>query len=354
MSGRIIRSTAPVRIADNGGWTDTWFARHGRVLNIAVTPGVDVTLEPVSRDLADATVTLRLRHPDLEYAYEPRSGVGGHNRLLEAAIDLMGIPDAVAVRVDIASEVPSGASTGTSASVTVALLAALARLHGRTPTSMEVAMAAHHVEMNILGWQCGVQDQLAAAFGGINYISIDKFPAATVEQLALRPALLHQLEERLVLVFLGASHQSAEVHRMVIEELEHEGETSPRLEVLRRCATEARDALLAGDLDAFGRSLSCNTEAQARLHPALVGDAAQRVIETAAAHGASGWKVNGAGGDGGSVTILRGSDARGDRRLLEAITGAVPAATAIPVTLSPHGVRTMVLPSRDGAPGSPW
>jgi D-glycero-alpha-D-manno-heptose-7-phosphate kinase len=135
---------------------------------------------------------------------------------------------------------------------------------------------------------------------------------------------------------------------MVIEELEHEGETSPRLEALRRCATDARDALLAGDLDAFGTSLSCNTEAQARLHPELVSEAAQRVIQTAAAHGASGWKVNGAGGDGGSVTILRGSGEPVDRRMLEAITEMVPAARAIPVTLSPHGVQTIGRPSRRG------
>jgi D-glycero-alpha-D-manno-heptose-7-phosphate kinase len=346
MSGGIIRSTAPVRIADNGGWTDTWFARHGQVLNIAVTPGVDITLEHFNRDCADATVTLRLKNPDLEYTYEPGSGVGGHNRLLEAAIDLIGIPDAVAVRIDIVSDVPSGASTGTSASVTVALLAALARLHGRTPSSMDLAMAAHHVEMDILGWQCGVQDQLAAAFGGVNFISIDRFPAARVEQLALPPDLLRQLEERLLLVFLGASHQSAKVHRMVIEELEHEGEASPRLEVLRRCATDARGALLAGDLDAFGKSLSCNTEAQARLHPALIGEAAQRVIDAAAAHGASGWKVNGAGGDGGSVTILCGSGALVGQRMCEAIADVIPASKSIPVTLSPHGAQAIELPVR--------
>ena len=33
---RIINSVAPMRICDNGGWTDTWFARYGKVFNIAV------------------------------------------------------------------------------------------------------------------------------------------------------------------------------------------------------------------------------------------------------------------------------------------------------------------------------
>jgi len=36
---RVIRAEAPVRICDLGGWTDTWFAEHGAVCSIAVTPG---------------------------------------------------------------------------------------------------------------------------------------------------------------------------------------------------------------------------------------------------------------------------------------------------------------------------
>ena len=31
-------SLAPIRIFDLGGWSNTWFAKHGAVLNIAVSP----------------------------------------------------------------------------------------------------------------------------------------------------------------------------------------------------------------------------------------------------------------------------------------------------------------------------
>ena len=37
---RMIEVSVPVRICDIGGWTDTWFGGPGRVVNIAVTPGV--------------------------------------------------------------------------------------------------------------------------------------------------------------------------------------------------------------------------------------------------------------------------------------------------------------------------
>ena len=39
---RILNAVAPIRICDLGGWTDTWFAEHGKVFNIGVHPGVEV------------------------------------------------------------------------------------------------------------------------------------------------------------------------------------------------------------------------------------------------------------------------------------------------------------------------
>ena len=33
---RIINAVAPIRICDNGGWTDTWFAGRGKVFNICL------------------------------------------------------------------------------------------------------------------------------------------------------------------------------------------------------------------------------------------------------------------------------------------------------------------------------
>jgi D-glycero-alpha-D-manno-heptose-7-phosphate kinase len=34
----ILNGVAPIRICDLGGWTDTWFAGHGAIVNIGVYP----------------------------------------------------------------------------------------------------------------------------------------------------------------------------------------------------------------------------------------------------------------------------------------------------------------------------
>ena len=65
-----------------------------------------------------------------------------------------------------------------------------------------------------------------------------------------------------------------------------------------------RIALLASDIAALGQAFIGNTEGQCTLHPDLIDPVAQQIIELAQSQHALGWKVNGAGGLGGSMTLL--------------------------------------------------
>jgi D-glycero-alpha-D-manno-heptose-7-phosphate kinase len=291
---RVINSVAPIRIADNGGWTDTWFAGHGAIFNIGVYPYAEVQIAVYSFQGGPGRIVIQAENYGDRYEIDASSARWDRHPLLEAAISSMNVPDDLAVEVTIFSEAPAGASTGTSAAVSVALIGALDRLTPGRMTAHEVAYAAHHVEMDILGLQCGIQDQLCSAYGGINYIEMHRFPHATVSPIQIPNATWWELERRLALVYFGRSHDSSEVHKMVIRELEHAGPDSPKIQALRLTAPKSRDALFAADFGALGRAMIENTEAQAQLHPELVSDDARRVIEIARAHGAVGWKVNGA------------------------------------------------------------
>ena len=133
--------------------------------------------------------------------------------------------------------------------------------------------------------------------------------------------------------------RTSQVHEMVIRGLENAGPDNPKLEALRLTAKQARDAVYDGDLGALGASMTANTEGQADLNEALVSSDARAIIEIARAHGALGWKVNGAGGDGGSLTLLAGPSMSGKRAMLRAIEQANPLFQNIPVYLSRHGLR---------------
>jgi len=75
------------------------------------------------------------------------------------------------------------------------------------------------------------------------------------------------------------------------------------------------------------------TRAQATLHPMLINPLARQAIEVAAKHGALGWKINGAGGPGGSLSIISGGPTEKLRAVLETEMGL----KALPLSPSPDG-----------------
>jgi D-glycero-alpha-D-manno-heptose-7-phosphate kinase len=301
----IVKAWAPNRILDFGGWTDTWFAQRGAVLNFAVDlyaqavvstrarPGVSITAE-------DFGETVEIVSPG-DAAYD------GKHDLLKAAVNVMGID-----RVDayVYSDVPAGCGTGSSAAVSVALLGALALLTGRYYRPHEIARLAHELETKELKIESGVQDQIAAAVGGIGYHSIEPYPAVSTSPIRLRPEVVWELESRLLLVYTGERHLSSDVHRKVIGDYQAgREETVAAMEILRATPGKAAMALWQGDLNAFAEVMNENNAAQKRLHPDISTPQIEEIERLAAAEGAVGFKINGAGG-GGSVCVLCETDRR--------------------------------------------
>jgi len=336
---RIINSVAPIRICDNGGWTDTWFAEYGKIFNIGVYPYAEVQIEVYPRNDQEERVVIYAENYGERYVRRLKKTTWDRHPLLEAAIERMGVPDDIAIQVAIFCEAPAGASTGTSAAVTVALVGALDCLTPGRLTPHEVAYVAQSIETEMLKQQCGIQDQLCAAYGGINYIEMFQYPHASVSQIQVPDPIWWELERRLALIYLGKSHHSSQVHEKVIRYLEDAGPTAKQLEALRATAEPSRDALYAGDFVALGQAMIQNTEAQRNLHPDLINPDADRVIEVAQAHGAWGWKVNGAGGEGGSLTILSGPLSHVKRAMIREIEQESSLFQNIPIYLSRFGLR---------------
>ena len=331
-----VRVRAPVRVLDAGGWTDTWFAGHGAVCHLAVDPGVEISARRHEATGWGPIGTVDLHVPAFGDRYRfALDQPPGRHPLVEAALRHWALPGFRGA-VTVASSVPPGSGLGTSASVLVALIAALRALAGDTLDPEVVARAAHDVETVDLGLQSGVQDQIAAAHGGSNLLTIDPYPEVKVHPLGLTPATWDALAARIVTVYLGSPHRSSALHEAVIAHLQGSG-AETLLAPLRTAARQAAFALVAGRLDAYGEAMTANTAAQAALHPALVSPLAQVVLDVAKRHGADGGKVNGAGGDGGTVTIV-GPDDPGD--LVKAL-GSIPGLTVLPLRPAREGARIM-------------
>ncbi len=335
---RLIHGRAPLRINDIGGWTDTWFAGRGRVLNLAVGPPVEIQIKARKEPAKNKKrVTLIAENYGERFSFDPENPSSSPHPLLQQAVSLAGVPEGLSLEVSLFSPVPPGISVGTSAAVTVAVIGALSYLKGEILPPKKLASLAQKVETERLKQQCGIQDQLCAAFGGPLFIQMEKYPQSRVKKLWLHPDIQAELNRRLALIYLGRPHLSTSLHETIIRRLERKEASFRPLRQMARLVEEAREALVKGDLEAYGKIMVENNEWQRRLGADLIPAEADEVISVAKQYRASGWKVNGAGGPGGSLTILGAADDSLRRQMLSAIKKLGRGITPLPIYLSTEG-----------------
>lgn len=306
-----VHASAPVRTADVGGWTDTWFAGTGLVCNIAIEHRAEVTVgvDPAG----DPQVRLRIEMTGEDYMFAADATPGRH-QIIEGAI--AALAPRGACTIDIADSIEAGSGLGTSATVMVALVAALT-VAGRGAVSPGAVAAAAHRFETATGKQSGVQDHWAAAYGGVNLLQV-AYPAVERSAIGLGATVLEHLDSRLHTVWFGQPHASSALHEEVIARLETVG-APIALEQMRTAAATAAQALRHGDLAGYGAALTANHEAIRLLHAGLISTDSDELTALATAHGARGWKVNGAGGSGGSMVVLGPDDPVADEALRRAI-----------------------------------
>lgn len=296
----MIFSRAPVRINDIGGWTDTWFFPKGAVFNFCVDLYSNVRIiENKSNKINIISENLDLSTEIKNYRKIEYNGILD---LLKAAVKRMKIESGLDIFVRADS--PPGCGTGTSASVAVALIAALARYSQKNLVPHEIAEIAHKLETEELKMESGVQDQFAAAYGGINFMEID-YPSVKISNVKIERQRICELESRLILVYLS-SRSSSEMHKAVIENYKkRDQDTLKSFEIIKNCAYEMKKAINSTNFDEIADIMNRNWDAQKNLHSLMVNSIIEKTEKIANENGAIGFKVNGAGG-GGSATILAG------------------------------------------------
>ncbi len=293
----IVRS--PVRISFGGGGTDLpcYYEKYGgAVLSAAInkyfytilTKRADDKVQVISSDLRiietwEDITSMNVKGGELEIPLAVMQELGQHT----------------AVNLFLASEIPPGTGLGSSASVCVNILKAFSAYLQKPFTKYELAEKAFHIARNVLELPIGKQDEYAASFGGLNYISFDTDGRTSVVPVALAPDVLRELQTKLMLFFTGASHNSWSI--LKAQEQAARQAAGPAVASLRQIhgfAREMQSALLKGKLREFGCLLDQGWQAKRKLSDEISNSRIDSLYELARQSGALGGKITGAGGGG--------------------------------------------------------
>jgi len=220
--------------------------------------------------------------------------------LIFAVADAFGV-DGVQIR--IASSSPPRSALGGSSVAAVALVAALT--HAAAPQAArrvnrrQVALLAQRIEGAAAGVACGLQDQLAAAFGGINawYWSHRRGPGGFRRRRLAAPGGIEALNRCFLVAYGGNPHVSQDINGRWVQAFRRGGD---QRELWRRIAALTHDFIDAwarGDLEAAGEVLNSDTRLRCQMTPEVLDEAGQRLVEAAVEAGC-GARFAGAGGGG--------------------------------------------------------
>ncbi len=310
---------APVRVSFGGGGTDlaAYYAHFGglvvstaitRYCSAVVCPSVDGSIRIHSADYRTWEMYPRGEIPQVEGILSlPKAAIA---RFADLGLRKKGVD------LYLFSEVPPGSGLGSSSAMAVALVRALAAHLGLLLSAMEVAELACSLEIELLRMPIGKQDQYASACGGLNTITFTA-NGVYVEPLVLRKNVLASLQSSLLLFSTGQTHNSASVLDQQRRDTQTKPEVIRSLHQIKLLALEMREALLAGNLERFGRLLDLGWQEKRRLSKNVSTTAIDCYYETARGAGALGGKIVGAGGGG---YLLLYCPIHGQRRLRESMT----------------------------------
>lgn len=194
------------------------------------------------------------------------------------------------------ADLPARTGLGTSSSFSVGLLNAFYKLQGVDKTKRELADDAIYLERTLCKEDGGVQDQIAAAFGGFNRIdfSADGYKVTPIDIPQERKDALNG---NLMLFYTGLSRYSFHVQKST--KLMLGKRTSELLEILKM-VDEAEKILVNPhtSLDDFGLMLNETWLLKRSISDSISNSLIDELYIKALGAGALGGKLLGAGGGG--------------------------------------------------------
>lgn len=206
------------------------------------------------------------------------------------------------IRLTYEADLPARSGLGTSSSFAVGMLNAFYALKGKYADKRKLADDAIYLERVLCKESGGIQDQIAASFGGFNKISFNA-DGYTVSPVIISPERKLRLNDNLMLFFTGFSRFSSDIQ--VEAEKSLKSKEAQLLEMLQ-LVDEAEQVLTSKtDLTEFGKLLDYTWKLKRGITSKVSTDSIDAIYDKAIKAGATGGKLLGAGGGGFYCFMLK-------------------------------------------------
>lgn len=211
----MIISRTPFRVSLFGGGTDypKWYLQHGgAALGFAINKYCYISIRPLP--------------PFFEYrhriVYSKVENVNEISEIQHPAVRGVLMDKGIDIGVEIHhdGDLPARSGLGSSSSFTVGLLNALAALKGQMIDKKPLAQEAIRIEQQVIKEHVGSQDQVWAAYGGLNRIDFLKSGDFNVQPAIISPDRRDRLLGSLQLYFTGFSRFASGIAKKQIDNID--------------------------------------------------------------------------------------------------------------------------------------
>lgn len=299
----MIISKTPFRMSFFGGGTDypVWYREHGGSV-------LATTFDKY------CYISCRYLPPFFEHRHRVvyskienvKSAEEIEHPAVKALLQYMNVDEGLEVHHD--GDLPARTGLGSSSSFTVGLLHSLYALRGTMPTKMKLATEAIHVEQNVIKENVGSQDQVSAAFGGLNLIRFHPDESIDVSPVVIHKERRRELERSIMLYFTGFSRYASEIAE---KQIKNTPKKKAELHAMHEMVGRAMEIIVdeSKDIGEFGSLLHESWMLKRSLTDKITTPQVDEIYEAAMGAGALGGKLLGAGG-GGFIIIFAKQDAR--------------------------------------------
>jgi len=288
----MIITRTPYRVSFFGGGTDypAYYLKHGgKVLGTAIDkycylnirklpPFFDHKYRIVYSKMENVNSIEEITHPSVR-----------------ETLKYLKIDYGVSIHHD--GDIPARSGMGSSSAFTVGLLNSLYALEGKVISKRDMAFEAINIEQELIKEHVGSQDQVFAAYGGLNVINFLANGEIVVEPIIMTPDKFEDFENKFMLFFTGFSRTADKIAADKIKNLPNNGASLSRMKDL---VDEGYKILISKnrDLREFGELLSENWKLKKTLSVKISMPEIDEMYEIAIKNGAIGGKLLGAGGGG--------------------------------------------------------